>query len=116
MGNLEASRDWGFAGDYTKAMWKMLQHSKADDFVIATGKSYTVKEFAKKAFEVVNLNWEDFVVTDQKYFRPNEVDYLLGDYSKAKKELDWAPSTSFDDLVKMMVERILTMLKKKKFY
>ena len=114
LGNLEASRDWGFAGDYAKAMWKMLQNSKADDFVIATGKSYTVKEFAKKAFEVVNLNWEDFVVTDKKYFRPNEVDYLLGDYSKAKKELDWVPSTSFDDLVKMMVESDINNAEKEK--
>jgi GDPmannose 4,6-dehydratase len=114
LGNLEASRDWGFAGDYTQAMWLMLQQDTADDFVIASGESYSVKEFAELAFKTVNLNWEEFVVTDKKYFRPNEVDFLLGDYSKAQKKLNWKPSTSFENLVKMMVESDLNNAEKEK--
>ena len=114
LGNLEASRDWGFAGDYTQAMWLMLQQDTADDFVIASGESYSVREFAELAFKTVNLNWEEFVVTDKKYFRPNEVDFLLGDYSKAQKKLNWKPSTSFENLVKMMVESDLNNAEKEK--
>jgi len=114
LGNLEASRDWGFAGDYTQAMWLMLQQDTADDFVIATGESYSVREFAELAFKTVNLNWEEFIVTDKKYFRPNEVDFLLGDYSKAKRKLNWKPSTSFENLVKMMVESDLNNAEKEK--
>ena len=114
LGNLEASRDWGFAGDYTKAMWLMLQQDTADDFVIASGESYSVRKFAELAFKTVNLNWEEFVVTDKKYFRPNEVDFLLGDYSKAQRKLNWKPSTSFENLVKMMVESDLNNAEKEK--
>ena len=114
LGNLDASRDWGFAGDYTEAMWMMLQQDNPDDFVIASGESYSVREFAELAFKTVNLNWEDYVLTDKKYFRPNEVDFLLGDYSKAKEKLNWKPSTSFESLVKMMVESDLNNAEKEK--
>ena len=114
LGNLEASRDWGFAGDYIEAMVLMLQHNKADDFVIATGETHTVKEFAELAFKHVGLNYEDYVQIDKKYFRPNEVEYLLGDYTKAKKELNWEPKTSFVELVEMMVESDLKNAKREK--
>ncbi len=114
LGNLEASRDWGFAGDYIEAMVLMLQHNVADDFVIATGETHTVKEFAELAFKHVGLNYEDYVQTDKKYFRPNEVEYLLGDYTKAKKELNWEPKTSFVELVEMMVESDLKNAKREK--
>ena len=112
LGNLEASRDWGFAGDYVKGMHLMMQHQTPDDWVLATGESHSVKEFAKLAFEFVGLNWEDFVVTSQKYERPNEVNHLLGDASKANKLLNWKPDTSFEDLVKMMVEADLLAAEK----
>ena len=92
----------------------MLQHNKADDFVIATGETHTVKEFAELAFKHVGLNYEDYVQTDKKYFRPNEVEYLLGDYTKAKKELNWEPKTSFVELVEMMVESDLKNAKREK--
>jgi len=114
LGNLEAVRDWGFAGDYVQAMWMMLQHNNADDWVIATGKAYSVKDFAEEAFKVVNLKWEDFVTTDKKYERPNEVNHLLGDPSKANKELGWNPKTSFKELVKMMVESDLKLAEREK--
>ena len=100
LGNLDASRDWGFAGDYVRGMWMMLQHSKADDWVLATGETYTVKDFLQEAFNVVGLDWNEFVESSQKYFRPNEVDFLLGDSTKAKKELGWKPETSFQRLGK----------------
>ena len=112
LGNLDASRDWGFAGDYVEAMWQMMQHDTPKDWVIATGQTQSVKEFAKLAFEHVNLNWEDYVVTSEKYFRPNEVEHLLGDPSKAKNELGWTPKTSFEDLVKMMVDYDLNLAKR----
>jgi len=114
LGNLDASRDWGFAGDYVEAMWMMLQHDVPDDWVIATGETHTVKEFAELAFSHVNLNWEDYVSTSEKYFRPNEVDYLLGDSSKAKQKLGWSPKTSFEDLVKMMVDYDLDLAKRER--
>ena len=104
LGNLDASRDWGFAGDYVEGMHMMMQHKKPDDWVLATGETHTVKEFAKIAFSLVNLDWKEFVVTSEKYHRPNEVKYLLGDPSKAKNELGWKIKTSFNDLVKKMVE------------
>tara|TARA_B100000965_G_scaffold282202_1_gene240065 strand:- start:53303 stop:54334 length:1032 start_codon:yes stop_codon:yes gene_type:complete len=104
LGNLDASRDWGFAGDYVEGMWRMMQSDKPSDWVLATGETHTVKEFAKLAFEKVDLDFEKHVKISEKYFRPNEVDYLLGDYTKAKKELGWKPETSFDQLVTMMVE------------
>ena len=104
LGNLEASRDWGFAGDYVMGMWMMLQHKIPEDWVLATGETYKVKDFLEKAFSYVNLNWENYVLTSEEYFRPNEVNYLLGDSTKAQKELKWKPKVSFDDLVKMMVD------------
>tara|TARA_Y100000748_G_C15494188_1_gene487618 strand:+ start:996 stop:2030 length:1035 start_codon:yes stop_codon:yes gene_type:complete len=112
LGNLDASRDWGFAGDYVEAMWMMLQHKTPEDWVVATGETYTVKEFAKNAFERVDLNWEDYVQTSEKYHRPNEVSYLLGDPTKVKKELKWKPKTSFEDLVQMMVDYDIELAKR----
>jgi len=118
LGNLEASRDWGFAGDYTRAMWKMMQHKVPEDWVIATGETHTVKEFLEKAFNYVDLDWNDFVQSSEDYFRPNEVNYLLGDPGKAKKLLKWKPEKSFEELVEDMVdhdlleaEKELTLLK-----
>ena len=104
LGNLEASRDWGFAGDYVEAMWMMMQHEVADDWVVATGETHTVRDFAKAAFDFVNLNYEDYVQTSEKYFRPNEVNHLLGDSNKIKQQLGWEPKHNFNDLVQMMVE------------
>ena len=114
LGNLDAVRDWGFAGDYVKAMWMMLQHDEADDWVIATGKAYSVKDFAKEAFSVVDLDWEEFVTTDKKYERPNEVHHLLGDPTKANNILKWKPETSFEELVKIMVESDLLLAEREK--
>lgn len=104
LGNLDAKRDWGFAGDYVKAMWLMLQQSKPGDYVIATGETHSVEQFVSAAFEYLGLDYKEYVVTDQKFVRPAEVDLLLGDCSKAKKKLDWEPSVNFEDLVKMMVD------------
>ena len=104
LGNLDARRDWGFAGDYVEAMWKMLQHSEPGDFVVATGEAYSVREFLEEAFSHAGLDWERHVEIDPSYFRPTEVDYLLGDSSKARKALDWKPKTSFKTLVRMMVD------------
>jgi|TARA_Y100000389_G_scaffold203420_1_gene251796 GDPmannose 4,6-dehydratase len=112
LGNLEASRDWGFAGDFIEGMWMMMQHEKADDWVLATGKTHTVKEFLKITFDKLELNWEDYVETSDRYLRPNEVDYLLGDPSKAKKELGWNPKTSIEDLVDLMIESDLNLAKR----
>jgi len=114
LGNLNASRDWGFAGDYVEAMWMMLQHTIADDWVVATGETHTVQEFVDEAFNYVSLDSQDYVTTSKRYFRPNEVDYLLGDSTKASKELGWKPKNSFKDLVKMMVEADIENAKKDK--
>lgn len=114
LGNLDASRDWGYAGDYTEGMFAMMQHENPDDWVLATGETHTVKEFAEKAFNHVGLNWEDYVLTSDKYSRPNEVHHLLGDASKAKNKLGWEPSTSFDELVKKMVESDIELAKREK--
>ena len=114
LGNLDASRDWGFAGDFVKGMYLMMQYELPENWVLATGKTHTVKEFAQKAFKVVDLDWEKYVTTSEKYLRPNEVNYLLGDYSKAKSKLDWAPETSFDELVKLMVDEDLILAEKEK--
>ena len=114
LGNLSAARDWGFSGDYVEGMYLMMQHTEPDDWVLATGKAYTVKEFAQKAFEVLDLDWEKFTTTSDKYERPNEVKHLLGDSSKAKKTLGWEPKTSFEDLVKMMVESDLHLAEQEK--
>ncbi|HET7615622.1 MAG TPA: GDP-mannose 4,6-dehydratase, partial [Bacillales bacterium] len=104
MGNLDAKRDWGFAGDYVKAMWGMLQQKDPDNYVIATGETHTVREFVQIAFDHVGLNWQDHVVQDPKFMRPAEVDLLLGDPSKAVKELNWKRKVSFEQLVKDMVD------------
>jgi GDPmannose 4,6-dehydratase len=104
LGNLEAKRDWGFAGDYVKGMWLMLQQDEPDDYVIATNETHSVKEFAQLAFDCVGLNWEDYVVVDERFYRPAEVHLLQGDYSKGKKQLNWEPELRFQELVKMMVE------------
>jgi GDPmannose 4,6-dehydratase len=103
LGNLDAKRDWGFAGDYVEAMWLMLQAEKPDDYVVATGETYSVREFCERAFGEAGLVWSDFVKFDARYLRPAEVDLLLGDPSKAKKQLGWKPKVSFGELVKMMV-------------
>jgi len=104
LGNLDARRDWGFAGDYVDAMWRMLQHSEPGDFVVATGKAYSVREFAEAAFAAAGLDWQKYVQIDPSYFRPTEVDFLLGDATKAETVLGWSPKTDFSQLVKMMVE------------
>ena len=104
LGNLEASRDWGFAGDYVEGMFLMMQYDEPEDWVLASGETHTVKEFLDIAFKTANLNWEEYVVTSEKYFRPNEVDYLLGDPTKAKTKLNWEPKVSFENLVKLMVD------------
>ena len=109
LGNLNASRDWGFAGDFIEGMWMMMQYDNPDDWVLATGETYTVKDFLKMTFSKLDLEWEDFVETSERYFRPNEVDYLLGDSSKAQKELNWTPKTSFEELVDLMIESDLNL-------
>ena len=104
LGNLDAKRDWGYSPDFVEGMWKMLQLDEPDDFILATGKTRTVADFVKTAFEAVEIyNWQDYVKQDPKYMRPAEVDLLLGDYSKARAYLDWEPTTSFEDMVKEMV-------------
>ena len=114
LGNLDASRDWGFAGDYVHGMYLMMQHDLADDWILATGETHTVKEFAVKAFSRVGLDWEDYIEINAQYQRPNEVHHLLGDPSKAKKELSWKTETSFDDLINMMVDSDLELAKREK--
>lgn len=104
LGNLDAQRDWGFAGDYVKAMWLMLQQDKPDDYVIATGKVYSVRDLVKVAFAAADLDWEKFVKIDPAFMRPAEVDLLIGDPAKAKKELGWEPEVSFEQMIKMMVD------------
>jgi GDPmannose 4,6-dehydratase len=103
LGNLDAKRDWGYAKDYVEAMWLMLQQDQPDDYVIATGETWSVRDFLERAFGMVDLKWEDFVEIDPRYFRPSEVDLLVGDPSKAKAKLGWTPRTSFDELVQIMV-------------
>ncbi len=109
MGNLDAKRDWGFAGDYVEAMWLMLQADKPDDYVVATGETHSVREFLQKAFGLLDLDYEKYVEHDARYERPAEVDLLLGDPTKAKRELGWSPKVSFDELVKMMVDADLEL-------
>ena len=104
MGNLDAKRDWGYAKDYVKAMWLMLQQDEPDDYVIATGETHSVAEFLEVAFGHVNLKWQDYVAFDERYLRPTEVDLLIGDPSKAKKKLGWEPSITFEALVELMVK------------
>ncbi len=104
LGNLEAQRDWGFAGDYVRAMWMMLQQDAPSDYVISTSRTHTVRRLCEIAFEAAGLNWEDHVVVDERFFRPAEVDLLLGDASKAKREINWQPKVTFAGLAKMMVD------------
>lgn len=104
LGNLKAKRDWGYAPDYVQAMWLMLQQDKPEDFVIGTGKTWSVENFAKIAFEAVDLNWRDYLEIDKKLIRPAEVDLLRADPAKAKKILNWQPKTSFEQMIKIMVE------------
>jgi GDPmannose 4,6-dehydratase len=110
MGNLDAKRDWGFAGDYVKAMWLMLQQEEPDDFVIATGETHSVKELIQTAFSYVSLDWNKYVVMDQKLIRPAEVDSLVGNPAKAKKKLGWKPEVSFKQLVEMMMDADIKLL------
>jgi GDPmannose 4,6-dehydratase len=114
LGNLDASRDWGFAGDYVEAMYLMMNYKQPDDWVIATGETHTVREFVEKTFNYLELNWEEYVETSEKYYRPNEVDYLLGDPSKAKKDLGWSPNTDLNKLVEIMVESDLNLANREK--
>lgn len=113
LGNLEARRDWGFAGDYVKAMWLMLQQDKADDYVVATGEGHTVQELVEIAFAHVGLDWQEYVKQDPAFYRPAEVDTLLGDSTRARNELGWKPETSFKQLVEMMVDADLATLSSK---
>ncbi|MEA5462710.1 GDP-mannose 4,6-dehydratase [Leptothoe sp. PORK10 BA2] len=108
MGNLDAKRDWGYAKDYVKAMWLMLQQDKADDYVVATGETHSVEEFLEKAFGHVNLRWQDYVAFDERYLRPTEVDLLIGNPTKAQTQLNWQPSVTFDELVQLMIHSDLT--------
>jgi GDPmannose 4,6-dehydratase len=110
LGNLDAQRDWGFAGDYVTAMWQMLQQPEPDDYVICTGETHSVREFVTIAFEHLGLRWEDHVVIDERFFRPAEVDLLVGDATKATDTFGWKPTTAFEDLVTMMVDADMDLL------
>ncbi len=114
LGNTAAKRDWGYAGDFVEAMWMMLQQDEPDDFVIATGETHSVREFLEKVFQKLDLDIEKYVAIDRRYFRPTEVDVLLGDSAKARKKLGWAPKVSFDQLVDMMIASDLEIAKKEK--
>lgn len=113
LGNLDAKRDWGYAKEYVEAMWLMLQQDKPDDYVIATGETHTVKEFLVEAFKHAGLDWKEYVKIDKKYYRPSEVDLLIGDASKAKKQLGWEPKVKFKELVKIMVDADMDDLQRK---
>ena len=110
MGNLDSKRDWGYAKDYVKAMWLMLQKDQPDDYVIATGETHSVREFLELAFSYVNLDWQDYVEFDERYLRPSEVELLIGDSTKARQNLGWTPSVTFEELVSLMVEADLQAL------
>ncbi len=114
LGNLEARRDWGFAGDYIQAMWLMLQNDKPNTYVIATGETHSVRDFAEEAFSYLKLNYTDYVRQDEELFRPAEVEVLCGDASRAHRELGWKPKVSFKELVRMMVDYDLALLKKQR--
>ena len=114
LGNLDAKRDWGFAGDYVEAMWRILQLDRPEDFVISTGETHSVREFLEEVFGLLDLDWKKYIEFDPRYMRPTEVDLLLGDASKAKKLLEWEPKVDFKGLVKMMVESDLKMARKEK--
>lgn len=112
LGNLDAKRDWGFAGDYVEAMWLMLQHDKPEDFVIATGETQSIRQFLDYSFNHLDLDWQEYVEIDPRYFRPTEVELLLGDCSKAKKDLGWEPKVSCEELAQMMVESDMKLAEK----
>jgi GDPmannose 4,6-dehydratase len=112
MGNLDAKRDWGFAGDYVKAMWLMLQQDQPDDYVVATGETHSVQELVEVAFSYLDMDYRDFVVIDERFIRPAEVDLLIGDNSKAKKVLGWKPEVDFKGLVRMMVDADMELIKR----
>jgi GDPmannose 4,6-dehydratase len=114
LGNLDAKRDWGYAKDYVEAMWLMLQQDEPDDFVIATGNTYSIREFLDLVFEQLDLDWHDFVEIDQRYFRPAEVDLLLGDATKARQKLKWTPKTNLPELARLMVEHDLNLAEREK--
>ncbi|MDQ3855659.1 MAG: GDP-mannose 4,6-dehydratase, partial [Chloroflexota bacterium] len=110
LGNLDAKRDWGYAGDYVKAMWMMLQAPSPEDYVVATGETHSVRELVEIAFERAGLNWRDHVVIDSRFIRPAEVDLLVGDATKARRELGWEPSVTFEELVHLMVDADLELV------
>jgi len=114
LGNLDAKRDWGFAGDYVEAMWLMLQQEKADDYVVSTGENHSVREFLEEVFSYLNLDWQEYVEIDPRYFRPTEIDFLLGDASKARKVLKWAPKTTFKELARKMTDADMHLAKNEK--
>ncbi|MGZ8932832.1 MAG: GDP-mannose 4,6-dehydratase, partial [Halobacteriota archaeon] len=111
MGNLDARRDWGYARDYVEAMWMITQAERPDDYVIATGETHSVREFLERTFSYLDLDWQEHVEIDPRYFRPAEVDLLLGDAGKAKRELGWQPKVNFEQLVKLMVDHDLELAK-----
>jgi GDPmannose 4,6-dehydratase len=114
LGNLDARRDWGFAGDYVEAMWLMMQQDKADDYVVATGENHSVQEFLELAFDRVKLDWRKYLETDERYLRPAEVDLLVGNYSKARRVLGWQPQVKFQGLVEMMVDADLELAERER--
>jgi GDPmannose 4,6-dehydratase len=114
LGNLDSFRDWGYAKDFVEGMYLMMQYEQPEDWVLATGETHTVRDFLEIAFSYLNLNWEDYVEISKEFYRPNEVNHLLGDYSKAKKLLNWSPKVSFSDLVKIMIEEDLKLAKQEK--
>jgi GDPmannose 4,6-dehydratase len=116
LGNLDAQRDWGYAKEYVEAMWLMMQQDKGDDFVMATNETHSVKEFVQETFALLDLDWEEHVDYDKRYERPTEVDLLIGDASKAKRQLNWEPKVRFKDLVKIMVDADLVIAKQELAY
>ena len=112
LGNLEAKRDWGYAPNYVESMWLMLQQKEPDDYVIATNEAHSIKEFAEKAFDIAGLDWQEYVKVDKRFLRPLDVNFLQGDYSKAKKKLGWEPEVKFDELVKIMIKEDLSRWKR----
>ena len=111
LGNLDAKRDWGYAGDFVEAMWLIMQQDKPDDFVIGTGETHTIRELCEEAFKYVGLNWKDYVTVDKRFVRPTETGPLVANPEKAKKVLGWTPKTSFDELVRLMVDAHIARLK-----
>lgn len=110
LGNLEARRDWGFAGDYVEAMWRMLQGDEPDDYVVCTGKTHSVREFCEAAFDYVGLDYRDYVIQDPRFYRPAEVDLLVGDPGKVREKLNWKPRVGFEELIQLMIDADLQYL------